>query len=207
MFLSIIDILKNNKILVTILIVVMLLIALTLLWVFKDKKKEFNKLMKAIRRNPEKGLRRFYEVYAKIITTTAKVICRSTDKTNEVVNDVLVKIWKLAETVGEVDNPEGWVYIITANTAKDAMRERYVLPLDENIVSDDDQIQEIIDRHSFCWMIKDLSEMEQTVMIHKFVSLYTFQEIADGLEKPLTTITSIYYRALEKIKKNVEGKI
>ena len=41
MFLSVIDILKNNKILVTILIVVMLLIALTLLWVFKDKKKEF----------------------------------------------------------------------------------------------------------------------------------------------------------------------
>lgn len=173
----------------------------------EDKKEEFNKLMKAIRRDPEKGLSRFYEAYAKIITTTAKVICRSTDKTNEVVNDVLVKIWKLAEMVGDVDNPEGWVYIITANTAKDAMRERYVLPLDENIVSDDDQIQEIIDRHSFYWMIKDLSEIEQTVMIHKFVSLYTFQEIADELEKPLTTITSIYYRALEKIKKNVEGKI
>lgn len=151
-------------------------------------------------------MRRFYEVYAKIITTTAKVICRSTDKTNEVVNDVLVKIWKLAERVGEVDNPEGWVYVITANTAKDAMRERYVFPLDENIVSDDDQIQEIIDRHSFYWMIKDLSKIEQTVIIHKFVSLYTFQEIADGLEKPLTTITSIYYRALEKIKKNVEEK-
>lgn len=172
----------------------------------EDKKREFNKLMKGIRRNPEKGLRQFYDVYAKIITTTAKVICRSTDKTNEIVNDVLVKIWKLAETVGEVDNPEGWVYIITANTAKDAIRERYVFPLDENIVSDDDQIQEIIDRHSFYLMIKDLAEIEQTVMIHKFVSLYTFQEIADELGKPLTTITSIYYRALEKIKKSVERK-
>ena len=173
----------------------------------EDKKKEFNKLMKAIRRDPEKGLRRFYEAYAKIITTTAKVICRSTDKTNEVVNDVLVKIWKLAETIGEVDNPEGWVYIITANTAKDAMRERYILPLDENIVSEEDQVQEIIDRHSFYWMIKDLSEIEQTVMIYKFVSLYTFQEIANELGKPLTTITSIYYRALAKIKKRVEEKI
>lgn len=173
----------------------------------ENKKKEFNRLVKAIRRDPERGLRQFYEAYAKIITTTAKVICRSTDKTNEVVNDVLVKIWRLAETVGEIDNPDGWVYIITANTAKDAMREKYVFPLDENIVSNDDQIQEIIDRHSFYWMIKDLSEIEQTVMIHKFVSLYTFKEIADELGKPLTTSTSIYYRALEKIKKNVEGKI
>lgn len=173
----------------------------------EDKKKEFNKLMKAIRRDPEKGLRRLYEVYAKIITTTAKVICRSTDKTNEVVNDVLVKIWKLAKTVGEVDNPEGLFYIITANTAKDAMRERYMLPLDENIVSEEDQIQEIIDKQSFYWMIQDLSEIEQTVMIRKFISKYTFQEIADEMEKPLTTITSIYYRALAKIKKRVEEKI
>lgn len=173
----------------------------------EDKKKEFNKLMKVIRREPEKGLRGFYEVYARIITTTAKTICRSTDKTNEVVNDVLVKIWKLAETVGEVDNPEGWVYVITANTAKDVMRERYVFPLDESIMFEDDKIQEIIDKHSFYWMIKDLSEIEQSVMIHKFVLQYTFQMIANKLKKTLTTITSIYYRALEKIKKNVEEKI
>ena len=173
----------------------------------EERKKQFRKLMKEIRRDPEKGLRRFYEVYAKIIHTTAQVICRSSDKVNEVVNDVLVKIWKLAETIGDVDNPEGWVYVITANTAKDSLRERNLFPLDENVVASEDQIQEVLDKHSFYWMIKDLSEIEQTVMIHKFVSLYTFQEIADELEKPLTTITSIYYRALEKIKKNVEGKI
>lgn len=173
----------------------------------EERKKQFKKLMKGIRRDPEKGLRRFYEVYAKIIQTTAQVICRSTDKANEVVNDVLVKIWKLAEKSEDIENPEGWVYIITVNTAKDAMRERYVFPLDENIVADKDKIQEVLDKDSFYWMIKDLSEIEQTIMIHKFVSQYTFQEIADELDKPLTTVTSIYYRALDKIKKAVEGKV
>lgn len=173
----------------------------------EERRKQFRKQMKEIRRDPEKGLRRFYEVYAKIIQTTAQAICRSSDKVNEVVNDVLVKIWKLAETIGDVDNPEGWVYVITANTAKDSLRKRNLFPLDENIVANEDQIQEVLDQHSFNWMIKDLSEIEQIVMIHKFVSVYTFQEIAKELEKPLTTITSIYYRALEKIKKNVEGKI
>ena len=63
----------------------------------EERRKQFKKLMKGIRRDPEKGLRRFYEVYAKIIQTTAQVICRSADKAKEVVNDVLVKIWKLAE--------------------------------------------------------------------------------------------------------------
>lgn len=173
----------------------------------EKRKKQFKKLMKAIKRDPEKGLRQFYEKYARIIQTTAQVICRSTDKANEVVNDVLVKIWKLARTIGEIDNPEGWIYVITANTAKDSLRERNLFPLNENIVASVDELQRVLDRHSFYWMIKDLSEIEQTIMIHKFVSQYTFQEIADELGKPLTTITSIYYRALEKMKKNTEGKI
>jgi len=99
----------------------------------EDRKKQFKKLMREIRRDPEKGLRRFYEAYAKIILTTAQVICRSKDKADEVVNDVLVKIWKLSGTVQEIDNPEGWIYIITANTAKDSLRERNLFSLDENI--------------------------------------------------------------------------
>ena len=172
----------------------------------EESRQQFNKLMKAIRKNPEKGLHQFYETYAKIITQTANVICRSKDKADEAVNDVLVKIWKSAKTVGEVDNPEGWIYIITVNTAKDVMRERYSFPLDEDIVAEDDKIQEIVDKHSFYWMIKDLSEMEQMVLIHKFALRYTFQDIADEKDKSLTTITSIYYRALEKIKKNLEEK-
>lgn len=173
----------------------------------EERKKQFKKLMKEIRRDPEKGLRRLYDAYAKIMQTTAQVICRSTDKANEVVNDVLVKIWKLAEKIEDIDNPEGWIYVITANTAKDSLRERNSFPLEEDIAASKDAIQEVLDRNSFYWMIQDLSEIEQAIMIHKFVSGCTFQEIAEVLEKPMTTVTSTYYRALDKIKKNVEGKL
>ena len=170
----------------------------------EGRKKQFKKLMKEIRRDPERGLRRFYDTYAKIIQTTAQVICRSNDKANEVVNDVLVKIWKTAETIVDIDNPEGWIYVITANAAKDSLRQRKVFPLNESVVAGEYELQDIIDRASFHWMIEDLSEIEQMLMIHKFVSGYTFQEIANELNKPLTTVTSIYYRTLEKIKKKVE---
>ena len=170
------------------------------------RKKQFKKIIKMIRRNPEEGVRQFYDAYARILQTTAQVICRSTDKANEVVNDVLVKIWKLAQHTENIDNPEGWIYMITVNTAKDAMRERHSLSLEENIRADNDDIQEILDKESFYWMIKDVSEMEQTIMIYRFVLQYTFQEIADELDKPLTSITSIYYRILKKIKQKLEEK-
>ncbi len=167
--------------------------------------KQFKKLMREIQRNPEEGLRKFYETYARIIQATAQSVCHSKDKINEVVDDVLVKIWKLAPTVGEIKNPEGWIYIITLNTAKDTIKEPYVFPLEENILSGRDGVQELIDKDSFEWLIKNLSPQEQTVIIQKFILSYTFQEIANELGKPLTTVCSIYYRSLEKIKKEIEN--
>ena len=37
-------------------------------------------------------------------------------------------------------------------------------------------------------------------MILKFVDDLTFKKIAKAMGKPLSTITSVYYRALEKLK-------
>lgn len=181
-----------------------------------DNKKEFKKLIKKIRRDPENGLRLFYEKYAKIITIAAQIICKSEHRTSEVVSEVLVKIWKFAQKPSEIDAPESWIYVVTVNTAKDIMRRHFAdyahsamggdcalsleSNIDENIISEGDEIQAVIDEHSFYWTIKDLSETEQTVMVYKFVLLYTFQEIADEMRKPLSSITSVYYRALDKIR-------
>ena len=166
----------------------------------KRSKKQFRKIVKEILRNSEKGFSMFYETYGKLIQSATHVICRSIDKANEVVNSVLIKIWQNVDTLKTIENPEGWIYVITVNTAKDLMRGRYIFPLEENIVADKDQTEEIFDKESFYWMIEDLFEIEQNIMVYKFVLRFTFQEIADELNKPLTTVTSIYYRALKKVK-------
>lgn len=171
------------------------------------RKKRFTNLMKTIRLNPQKGLNEFYERYSRMIHTTAQLICRSADAINEVVNHVLVKIWKLAQTYNkDIENPEGWLYTITLNTAKDAVREKYLYPLDEDILFKEDKIQEVVDNNSFYWMIQDLPEDEQKIIILKFVSRYTFNEIASEMNKPPGTVTSVYYRALGKIRTKLENK-
>ena len=154
----------------------------------EKKKKVFQRLMASIRRDPQKGLRLFYDTYGRIIQATAQAICRSSDK------------------AGGADDPDAWVHTVTANAAKQAMRGRRELPLREEIAAADDRIGEVLDRHSFYWMIEDLSEIEQAVMVRRFVSLATFQEIAEEFGKPLTTVTSVYYRAFGKIKKKLEEK-
>ena len=168
------------------------------------KKKQFKKLMKKMRQDPKNGLSLFYDEYAKMLTITSEVFCRSKVMAKEVVSEVLVKVWNLSKRNVEIDNPDGFIYVMTVNTAKDKMRKRQLLPLDEETVWTDGEIEKVIDEHSFYFKIKDLSETEQTIMIYKFVLLYTFDEIADELRKPLSTVTSAYYRALDKIKRKEE---
>ncbi len=169
-----------------------------------EERKNFKKLMKEIRCNPEKGLKRFYGIYQKIIQSTAQLVCRCVHTANEVVNDVLVKIWKLASTVDDIQNPSGWVYTITLNTAKNTFRTRRELPLDENVAASESNIQRMIDEDAFYWYLQGLAEEEQIILARKIIGRYTFQEIADDLGKPLPSITSTFYRSLDKIKAKLE---
>ena len=41
-------------------------------------------------------------------------------------------------------------------------------------------------------------------MIRRFVAKETFKEMAEDDGKPLSTITTTYYRCLEKIEQNIE---
>ncbi len=167
-------------------------------------KRKFHKLLREIQRNPHAGLKSFYEEYGAFIQATAQTVCRAMDKTCEVVNDVLVKIWKNAGIKQEICNPKGWIYTITVNTAKDAMRQKYTLPLSDTLAAEDDGVRQFLDEDCFYRMIQDLSETEQEILIHKFILHSTFQEIAEDTNRPLTTVSSVYYRALDKLKSKQE---
>lgn len=163
----------------------------------------FNKLLRRISKDPEKGLNEFYQVYGRLIFRTAKNICGSYDMANDVVNQVLVKIWKLTERQPKIKNPNGFIYVITSNCAKDCLKERREVELNEAISVGEDNIQELLDQDAFESQISFLPEYERSIMIRRFASRQTFKEIAETDGKPLSTITTTYYRCLEKIERNI----
>lgn len=167
----------------------------------KDK---FNKILKQIGQGKERALKLLYDCYGKFIYFSALSACKSTTIADEVVNDVLLKIWQLAATKKiEVEHPEGWLYKISVNTAKNKLS-REVLPLTENIVDTKDEIGKLLDEQAFYYYIEDLSEEEQAIFIARFIQDLKFDDIAVMLDIPLSTITARYYRALHKIKKKIE---
>lgn len=169
----------------------------------EKRQQDFAKIIKKIIDNAEIGLKEFYEKYGRLIQITAKTFCEK-DTAHEVMNDVLVKVWKNARKIKNIENPEGWIYTITVNTIKSTFKRKHTFPLNENMMSDKNIINDVIEQDAFDALIKNCTETERCIMIHKFVLKYTFQEIAEETKMPLSTVTSIYYRALKKIEKEIQ---
>ena len=168
-----------------------------------DKVKFFNDTLKKVAEE-KNGIEEFYELYGGFIYETAKLICRDTYTAKSVLNQVLTKVWKLSKAVTEVKNPEGFLYRITVNTEKDSLKERRLQPFAENIVIEENDFQKILDDDEFYCLIKGLTESLQELMSYKFIQNMTFEEIAETMDKPVSTITSLYYRGLKKIKENLK---
>ena len=165
----------------------------------KNTKKYFNKLIKRIAFKDEKALEEFYRIYGRLIYATAFTILKCSVSADELVDDILVKIWTTADRLPKIGNPEGWLYVLTANSAKDKIKaeKQYVALFD---LKEDAIKTEIKTDGDFYILISNLNETEQEIMIMRFVEDLSFERIAKEMKKPLSTITSTYYRALEKLK-------
>ena len=165
----------------------------------KNTKKYFNKLIKRMARRDENALEEFYRIYGRLIYATAITVLKSSVSADEVVDDLLIKIWKTADKLTKISNPEGWLYVLTVNSAKDKLdSEKQYAPLYD--LKEDAVTAEIQTDGDFYIQISNLNETEQEIMIMRFVEDLSFERIAREMEKPLSTITSTYYRALEKLK-------
>lgn len=164
-------------------------------------KKQFYKLIKRIAAREVSALEIFYVQYGKLIYTAALVNTKSHQVADETVNDVLFKIWQLAPSLHKVKNPLGWLYVTSSNCAKDKIKnEKKIVEIFE-IPDNDNEIERIAEDNEFYNEIAFLDDTEQQIMILRFVEDLSFDVISREIKKPLSTVTSIYYRALDKIKK------
>lgn len=169
----------------------------------KVAKAEFSDYMEEIRRNRKEGLAAFYEHYKNMILRAALSVCRSLTVAEEVLDDVLIKVWETAENSKGGELSEGWLYIIAINFSKRRIK-RYGNPvsLSEMIPDGADGIEKMIARDAFLSMLEGLSDNEKRIVIGKFSLGQTLKELSEEMNRPISTISTMYYKALEKIEKN-----
>ena len=170
----------------------------------------FRKIIKRIRKDAHKGLELFHKVYGKLIEAAA-CTCRDKNKVDEVVQNTMIKVWRAvtqsettSKKLDEIKNPEGWVYKITVNCVNDVMKSSSTVAINENITAGKDHIQNLMNNFYFDDLISSLNAKEQEILSLHYVSKETFQEICDWLEIPTSTVSSTFYRAIEKLKNTVD---
>lgn len=167
--------------------------------------KQFNKLIKKIASKEKDALEIFYKFYGKFIYTSALSVTKSSFYADEVVNDVLVKIWRVSQRPLEIDNPRAWLYTLTTNCAKDKIKSVKQVEFALQRESDretNEEVDKVLNEESFYYLISSLSEIERQIMIFRFVEDLSFKSISREMQMPLGTVTVYYYRALEKIRKD-----
>lgn len=171
-----------------------------------DSRKKFQKLVNQIALEKKHALEKFNSVYGKLIYFAAYSVCTSKDIADEVLNDVLVKIWIMSPSIEYMENPEGWLYTIAVNEARNKRKKikRECTLVIDDIIDEHDRMENILAEDSFLSLISDLSSEEQDIFIYRFVRDLKFAEIAKLLGKSVGFISAKFYRALNKVKKKLE---
>lgn len=180
--------------------------------VYKDKensKIRFRKIIDRIRKQEKGGLEEFYELYGEMIKRKAMSILHRSDKADDVQDEILTKIWNISlhkpGKLYNVANPESWLCSAAKNCAINILRKKEFVPLSDFIPSERDYFHEFEDEDSFESRLKILSPTGQQIFKYRFGQEYRFDEIAEMMGRPLSTITSIYYRGIEKLRKREES--
>lgn len=170
-----------------------------------DEKSEFRNLISRIADKDKKALEEFYGLYGRLIQSAALATAKDTFMSDEVVNDILLKVWQQAPSIKGIKRPRSWIYTITANHAKNLLKKtkEYIEIFDIDIPVSVKEVDEIHEESAFIYRLKNLNENEKQIMIFRFVEDMTFKEIAYEMKEPLGNITVTYYRALEKIRKTL----
>lgn len=162
--------------------------------------KQFNNLIKRISGGDKGAFEEFYDYYGKFIFGQAWAVTNSLTFSDEITNDVLLRVWTASQKVSEIRNPLGWIYTITVNCAKDKIKQEKQFTEIFEMPCDDANIELVDSNDAFYKTIAMLKENEKQIIIFKIIEDLSFKAIAKIMEIPSSSVSAVFYRALDKIK-------
>lgn len=131
---------------------------------------------------------------------------------DDILQDTFVRIYENAKLYVPLGKPMAWVFTVELNIINRyfQLKSRYDVLNDETIIHDivdesnDSKNNEVQDEY-LIMLLESLDEFEREVISLHLVSDLKFREIAEMLNKPLSTILSKYNRAIKKMRKISKG--
>lgn len=139
---------------------------------------------------------------------TAALATSNKISSDDVVISILTKIVMNAEKIAKKEVTTAWLYKISVNETKNTERNEAKFYKKHCRISDETaadlyikEEERLLSKINFERIISILDKDEKTIIILKCVYDMTFTQIANELNKPVSTISTQYYSVLGKIKK------
>ena len=169
----------------------------------KINKKELKQLFNKMRENREFAIEELYNKYNKVIFAIAFSILKNNEDAEDIVQNVIVKIYNLDKEKLPKENEATWLYTVTKNEALEVIRKNNKQACLEDIYEIEDnnnEIDEAIDKENFNKLISTLNDKEKEIISLKIISNLSFKQIQALIGEPINTIKWRYYNSIYKLK-------
>lgn len=165
--------------------------------------KKEEEIFELLKTNRKLGIEELYKIYSKLVFGVIYSILKNTDETEDVLQNVFIKIFKLDNEKLQTKSHLSWLYSVAKNETINYIKKYSKEKKFENLyeISDNDtEIEKVLDKEYFNNLIKNLPQKQQEILSLKIVSNLSFKEIANILNMKIPTVQWHYYKSLNTIK-------
>jgi RNA polymerase sigma-70 factor, ECF subfamily len=165
------------------------------------------KRIKKAQRGNSKAFLECFQTYEVDIYKMAFIYMKNEEDALEVVQETAYRSFKNVSSIKEPTYFKTWLLKIAINVSIDLLRKKKIdVQMHEHVKDQlSTDLNEDIDLEiTLKDLLNHLNESEKSVVVLRFYQDLTFSEISNVLDLPLGTVKTILYRALEKLRKNVE---
>ena len=169
----------------------------------KSKNAELGRIFKEFKENDMSSYDFFYKEYYSLIYGIVFSILKNKENSEDVVLNVLIKIFSLDKSKFPDRGSLSWLYTVSKNEALNYLRKnKQFVNIEEiyEIKEETDEIEKIIDVHTYNKIINGLNEKEKEIVSLKILSNFTFKKIGQLLKMPTATVQWKYYKAVDSLK-------
>lgn len=167
----------------------------------KDIKNEY--IFDLMKNKDPKGFELMYKHHFRTMYGVAFTIMRDESKSYDVVQNVMVKLYRLPYEKFPTSNELTWIYKVTKNEALQLLRkEKTAIGLDDipEIKGYSNSIDEFTDMENYYDLIKTLNDKQKNIITLKVLGGLSHKEIARMLNIPMGTIQWIYNTSIKKLR-------
>ena len=170
-------------------------------------------LLNAIANGNEIAFKTIYDAYFKKLSAYLYKLCKSNDATEEMVNDVFLKIWKNKSSLNHIESFEAYLFIMARNKAIDYLRKlakdtNLITELTAQIQESHNEIEEKLDATALKNLIEQslaqLSDQKRKIFKMSKEEGYSHDEIAAEMQLSKSTVKNHLSETLKHLKKQVD---